>query len=96
MINNGVDSAALLVVLADRQHELSNRIAATIADRERKGLLRCVTSPRTVGVFIQAFTAGRILSELDRMQTPANEWVAVVDQAVRSLLLPITDKGDHP
>jgi AcrR family transcriptional regulator len=96
VIGNTMHSPELRDALAEIQHELSNRFAAMISNGERKGLFRCVSSPRTIGVFIQAFTDGQILDEIDRVQTPTDEWVAVVDHVVRNLLLPITDEGEHP
>jgi AcrR family transcriptional regulator len=74
--------------LAEMQNELTNGIASHLQSAVDRGLFRCAVSPRAVAVFIQAYTAGQIVDEIDHTPTPLDEWLTTVDLALRGLILP--------
>lgn len=77
--------------VAEMQHHLTTRFTQSIADGERRGLYRCATPPRAIAVFVQAFTAGQIIDEMDYESTPLEDWTNTADHALRGLLLPNDD-----
>jgi AcrR family transcriptional regulator len=74
--------------LAEMQHELTNRIAELLQNGIDRGMFRCAVSPRAFAVFVQAYTAGQILDEIDHTHIDAEEWTRTVDAALRGLILP--------
>jgi AcrR family transcriptional regulator len=94
VIGSTLHRPELAEALAQAQHELTNRFAEILTNGERRGLYRCVTSPRAIASFIQAFTAGQILDEIDHAHTSDEDWMVMVDQTVRSLLLPLSAESD--
>jgi AcrR family transcriptional regulator len=96
VIGSTLHRPELADALAQAQNTLTNRLADVIAHGEQRGLYHCVTSPRSIAAFIQAFTAGQILDEIDYVQTPIDEWVQMVGRAVRSLLIPTREESEQP
>jgi hypothetical protein len=94
VIGSTMHRPELAEALAQAQHELTNRFADILANGERRCLYRCVTAPRAIAAFIQAFTAGQILDEIDHVHTSGEDWVLMVDQTIRSLLLPLPAESD--
>ncbi len=94
VIGSTMHRPELAEALADAQNTLTNRFAEILAEGERRGLYRCVTSPRALASFIQAFTAGQILDEIDHVHTSNDEWLVVVDRSLRALFLPPSTQGD--
>ena len=94
LIGSTLHRPELADALAGAQHAMTNRFAEILADGERRGLYRCVTSPRALASFIQAFTAGQILDEIDPVHTPDDEWVVLVDRSLRAMFLPPPTQGD--
>jgi len=95
VIGSTLHRPELAEALAEAQNALTNRFAEVIADGERRGLYRCLASPRSIASFVQAFTAGQILDEIDYVQTPVDEWVLMVDSTVRRLLIPVPPESEQ-
>jgi len=74
--------------LADIQNEMTNNLAALIESIIVSGGFRCVVSPRALAVFVQAFTAGQVIDEIDHTPTPRDEWLLTIESALRGLILP--------
>jgi AcrR family transcriptional regulator len=81
--------------LGEMQNELTNRIAELLQSGIDRGLFRCAVSPRAFAVFVQAYTAGQILDEIDHTHIDVEEWTRTVDIALRGLILPsVSDDSD--
>jgi AcrR family transcriptional regulator len=74
--------------LAEIQNNMTNSLTALLQSGIDRGLYRCAVSTRALAVFVQAFTAGQIIDEIDHTPTPPEEWRATINHALRSLILP--------
>jgi AcrR family transcriptional regulator len=88
VIGSTLHRPELREALADMQNELTNSVTALLQSAVDQGLFRCAVSPRALAVFVQAYTAGQIVDEIDHTPLPLDEWLRTVDLALRGLILP--------
>jgi AcrR family transcriptional regulator len=91
VIGSTLHRPELREALADMQNGLTNGIAALLQSAVDRGLFRCAVSPRALAVFVQAYTAGQIVDEIDHTPLRLEEWLKTVDLALRGLILPPPD-----
>jgi len=70
------------------QHALNAAFAAAIARAQAKGLIHPDHDPLALAVFIQAYTLGRVLGDLDTEPVDPAAWNALVGAVLDAVLRP--------
>ena len=70
------------------QHALNAAFAAAIARAQAKGLIHPDHDPLALAVFIQAYTLGRVLGDLDTEPVDPAAWNALIGDVLDALVRP--------
>ena len=70
------------------QHALNAAFAAAIARAQAKGLITPAHDPLALSVFIQAYTMGRVLGDLDTEPVDPAAWNVLVGAVLDAVLRP--------
>ena len=70
------------------QHGLNAAFAAAIARAQAKGLITPGHDPLALAVFIQAYTLGRVLGDLDTEPVDPVAWNALIGDVLDALVRP--------
>ena len=77
--------------IAAEQHRLTSALAAIISGAQSRGWINPGVDAYTTAVFVQAYTLGRILNDVDEVTVGKDEWNGVVGQFIDRVLLHPTD-----
>jgi hypothetical protein len=74
--------------LTAAQTRLTDALTSLIGEARRNGQISPTHPDRTIAMFIQAYTFGRVLSSFDskRGAKDNEEWVALIDDVIDRLL----------
>ena len=93
ILGTAVNRPSLWAAIGREQSRLTEAAAEVIADGQRRGLVSRAHDPRVVAVFIQAYTLGRVLSDVDPVPVDPAAWTATI-RTVVARLVGDDDRGD--
>lgn len=90
VIGLSVNSPKLLESLEREQYRLTTAMADIVREGQEKGWVSKVFDAKTIAVFLQAYTLGRVIDDVagKEQQIDSNDWNDVVNTAVKALLTP--------
>lgn len=90
VIGLSVNSPKLLESLEREQYRLTTAMADIVREGQEKGWVSKVFDAKTIAVFLQAYTLGRVIDDVagKEQQIDSNDWNNVVNTAVKALLTP--------
>jgi len=90
VIGLSVNSPKLLESLEREQHRLTTAMADIVREGQEKGWVSKAFDAKTIAVFIQAYTLGRVIDDVagKEQQIDSNDWNNVVNTAIKALLTP--------
>jgi AcrR family transcriptional regulator len=90
VIGLSVNSPKLLESLEREQERLTTAMADIVREGQEKGWVSKVFDAKTIAVFLQAYTLGRVIDDVagKDQQIDSNDWNDVVNTAVKALLTP--------
>jgi len=71
--------------LGEVQQEMTDRLAASFGIAQQRGWIRSDFSSRTIAVFIQAYTLGRIVDDITETTMDDAEWNALIGAIAREV-----------
>jgi AcrR family transcriptional regulator len=87
IIGTSATRPRLAAALAGEQQRLTDRFEELIRELQRRGWVRDDLGPRAIAVFVQAFTIGQMLSEIDNEPVPTDQWSEVVTTVILDALI---------
>lgn len=96
ILGSAADRPALWAALSEQQDNLTAVTAELIGDAQQRGLMRSDLDARAVAYFIQAYTFGRVLSDVSSEPVDPDEWMRVVDLVVSQWILTEPDAPTAP
>ena len=89
VIGLSVNSPNLRLALELEQDRLTNAMADVVREAQEKGWVSKAFDPKTIAVFMQAYTLGRVIDDVASADEhiDAKDWNEVVHSAVTSLLV---------
>lgn len=87
ILGTAVNRPALWAALGEEQSRLTDTIAEVIRAGQRRGLVSSTVDARAFGVFIQAYTLGRVLDDIDPDPADPAAWTELIVRVVRSVIL---------
>lgn len=69
------------------QQRLTDAIADTITEAQRRQWFRPDLDPRAVAVFVQAYTLGRVVDDVTTNAVDQQAWLALIDEVVEGFLV---------
>ena len=90
VIGLSVNSPKLLESLEREQYRLTTAMADIVREGQEKGWVSKVFDAKTIAVFLQAYTLGRVIDDVagKDQQIDSNDWNDVVNTAIKALLTP--------
>jgi|688.fasta_scaffold119580_4 AcrR family transcriptional regulator len=90
VIGLSVNSPKLLESLEREQYRLTTAMADIVREGQEKGWVSKVFDAKTIAVFLQAYTLGRVIDDVagKEQQIDSNDWNNVVNTAIKALLTP--------
>jgi AcrR family transcriptional regulator len=90
VIGLSVNSPKLLESLEREQYRLTTAMADIVREGQEKGWVSKVFDAKTIAVFLQAYTLGRVIDDVagKEQQIDSNDWNDVVNTAIKALLTP--------
>ena len=80
---------ALLERVAAVQADMTNRLADEFRAAQEKGYVRSEFPARTAALFVQSYTIGRVLLDVEpHTKKDETDWISLVDQVIELALLP--------
>jgi AcrR family transcriptional regulator len=76
----------LRAALAQEQAKATVRLTDCLSGLQERGIISEAQDLRTIAVFMQSFILGQVVADLDTVETPANNWVTIVGNALRGIL----------
>ena len=88
VIGLSVNSPKLATLLAEEQDRLTEAMTDVVREGQGKGWVSDKFDPKTIAVFMQAYTLGRVIDDVASKDGSVNsdDWNDVVNTAVKSLL----------
>ena len=88
VIGLSVNSPKLAKLLETEQDRLTEAMTDVVREGQVKGWVSDKFDPKTIAVFMQAYTLGRVIDDVASPEASVNsdDWNAVVNTAVQSLL----------
>lgn len=88
VIGLSVNSPKLAALLAKEQDRLTEAMTDVVREGQGKGWVSDKFDPKTIAVFMQAYTLGRVIDDVASKDGSVNsdDWNDVVNTAVKSLL----------
>lgn len=74
--------------VADVQHRVTLEIAAVLDDLVRRGVVGAATDTHALATFVQAYTVGRVVADVDRDPVATERWNAAIITALTAMLMP--------
>ncbi|MCD9622726.1 TetR/AcrR family transcriptional regulator [Rhabdothermincola salaria] len=96
ILGSAADRPALWAALSEQQDNLTAVTAELIRDAQERGLMRSDLDARAVAYFIQAYTFGRVLSDVASEPVDPDEWMRVVDLVVSQWIVTDADTPTSP
>jgi len=87
IIGTSATRPRLAAALADEQQRLTDRFEELVTELQRRGWVRDDLDPRAIAVFVQAFTIGQMLTEIDNKPVPTDRWLEVVSTVIFDALI---------
>lgn len=81
-----LSSDTLRETIAEQQREITERFAEVLAEVQRRGWLRRDLDPRAVAVFVQAYTLGRIIDDVNPDPIEPDAWNYVINTVMLEAL----------
>jgi AcrR family transcriptional regulator len=69
------------------QRRLTDAIADTVAQAQRRAWVRPDLDPRALAVLIQAYTIGRVIDDVTTDQMSNDAWVSLIDRVIDGFLV---------
>ena len=80
---------ALLERVAAVQTDLTERLANEFRAAQEKGYIRSNFPARTAALFVQSYTIGRVLLDVEpHSKKDETDWIKLIDQVIELALLP--------
>lgn len=88
VIGLSVNSPKLAALLQSEQDRLTEAMTDVVREGQVKGWVSDKFDPKTIAVFMQAYTLGRVIDDVASkdMSVDSNDWNDVINTAVKSLL----------
>ncbi len=95
LLGSAANRPGLAAALGREQRRLTDELASVIRDAQARGIASRRHDARTVATFVQAFTFGRVLADIDEVPLDVDAWIELVSQVVRMLVVSPTsaDRG---
>ncbi len=85
----GASRPALLERVAAVQADMTNRLADEFRAAQEKGYVRSDFPARTAALFVQSYTIGRVLLDVEpHTKKDETDWINLIDQVIELALLP--------
>lgn len=84
---NGGSSAALRDLLGAEQQRLTDAQAKHIIRAQERGWINASLHPEAIAAFIQAYTLGRVVDDINPHPVPPHAWIELIDRVVADVLL---------
>jgi AcrR family transcriptional regulator len=84
---NSQNSDHFRQVLGSEQQRLTSALASDIAQAQDRGWVNPALHPRAIAAFIQAYTLGRIVDDIDPTPVPPDAWIDLIDTVTRNVML---------
>lgn len=81
-----LSSDTLRETIAEQQREITDRFTEVLTEVQRRGWLRRDLDPRAVAVFVQAYTLGRIIDDVNPDPVAPDAWNDVVNTVMLDAL----------
>jgi AcrR family transcriptional regulator len=72
--------------LAAEQTSATQQLTNCLQGLQERGIIAADKDLRTIAVFMQSFILGQVIADLDNVETPSQNWVTVVGEALRGIL----------
>ena len=82
-----VHSPRLRLILASEQERLTNSFADLFREAQERGWGSKKVDPRAMGIFVQAYTIGRVLDEFAPTHMDEEKWFHIVDLVIEKVFL---------
>jgi AcrR family transcriptional regulator len=89
---NTQNSERLRATLGVEQQRLTTAQGEIIAEAQSRGLVNPTLHPEAVAVFIQSYTLGRVVDDINPVPVPAEAWNRLIDDFVDNVVL----APEHP
>ena len=89
ILGTAVNRPALWTALGLEQSKLTDSIAAIIETGQRRGLLSTAIDARALATFIQSYTLGRVIADIDPNPVDPAAWTSLVRRVIRDLVLSV-------
>jgi AcrR family transcriptional regulator len=80
----------LLAELGKSQKEITDAIAKAIADNQESGLVVKDLDPEALALFVQAYSIGLVLMDLNPDDAPREAMIEIISRAISSFITPPT------
>jgi AcrR family transcriptional regulator len=84
---NAQNSPRLRSMLGEEQQRLTSAMADAMARAQAKGWINPDVHPRALAAFVQAYTLGRVVDDIDPTPVPPDEWIRLVDSFIASVFI---------
>jgi AcrR family transcriptional regulator len=84
---NSQNSPRLRAMLGEEQQRLTSAVADVIARAQARGWINPTHHPRALAAFVQAYTLGRVVDDIDPTPVPPQEWIRLVDSFIESVFI---------
>ncbi len=90
---NAQNSPRLRAMLGEEQQRLTTAVADALARAQAKGWINPDVHPRALAAFVQAYTLGRVVDDIDPTPVPPEEWIRLVDFFIKYVFINSSTKS---
>jgi len=87
ILGTAVNRPALWTALGQEQSKLTDSITRVIETGQRRGLVPTSIDARALGTFIQSYTLGRVIGDIDPSPVDPAAWTALIRRVIHDLVL---------
>ena len=84
---NAQNSPRLRAMLGAEQQRLNSAMADVIERAQQRGWINSTHHPRALATFVQAYTLGRVVDDIDPTPVPPEAWIRLIDSFVESIFI---------
>lgn len=93
ILGSAMNRPELASTLGREQGRLTDELAAVVRDAQDRGIAAPGRDARTLATFVQAFTFGRVLGDIDPTPLDGEAWMRLVDTVVRVIVTTPDDEA---
>ena len=88
-IATAIHNERMRAVFAVEQQRLTDSLAGLFAVAQDRGWATKRINPQTVGVFVQAYTIGRVIDDFPETHMDPDNWVELISTILEKLFFPV-------